>query len=208
MLISAEIRWFWQGRCPQPVHDWFFKSGLSPGGGLPRVDKYVPQRKEAEISLKKRGNKPEYEIKGLVSTRRAAELEPLAPHIEIWCKWSCTIPRLNLTDDELAITKTRWLRKFDTSKYVRAEIPLDANEKPKADYSLPLQGCNVELTEVQIGGHAGAWWTLGFEAFGDLDSVPMNLTLTLMPEKPVLVRVVASGAFLSCPAWLRARGRE
>ena len=54
------------------------------------MDKYVPQRKEAEISLKKRGNKPEYEIKGLVSTRRAAELEPLAPHIEIWCKWSCT----------------------------------------------------------------------------------------------------------------------
>jgi hypothetical protein len=110
--------------------------------------------------------------------------------------------------DEVAVTKTRWLRKFDTSKYVRSEIPLDANEKPKADYSLPLQGCNVELAEVQIGGHAGAWWTLGFEAFGELDSVPMNLTLTLMPEEPVLERIVASGAFLSYPAWLLARRRE
>jgi hypothetical protein len=48
------------------------------------------------------------------------------------------------------VTKTRWLRKFDTSKFVRSEIPLDANEKPKPGFSLPVQGCNVELTEVQM----------------------------------------------------------
>jgi hypothetical protein len=52
------------------------------------------------------------------------------------------------------------------------------------------------------------WWTLGFEAFGDFDSVPMNLTLTVLPEKAVLERVVASGAFLSYPAWLLARRKE
>ena len=57
-------------------------------------------------------------------------------------------------------------------------------------------------------GHSGMWRTLGFEAFGDLDSVPTNLTLTVLPEKPVLVRIVASGAFVSYPAWLRARRRE
>jgi hypothetical protein len=153
MLVSAEVRWFWRGSCPQPVRDWFFKPGLSPGGGLSRIDRYAPPRSEAEVSLKKRGGKPEYEVKGLVITRRASELEPLAPHIEIWCKWSCTIPGLSLTD-EVAVTKTRWLRKFDTSKYVRSEIPLDANEKPTPGYSLPAQGCNVELTEVGMAGHA------------------------------------------------------
>ena len=110
--------------------------------------------------------------------------------------------------DEVAITKTRWLRKFDTSKYVRSEIPLDTGERPNKGYSLPVQGCNVELTEVQIVGHSEVWWTLGFEAFGDLDSVSTNLTLTLMPEKAVLERIVASGAFLSYPAWLLARRRE
>jgi hypothetical protein len=75
-------------------------------------------------------------------------------------------------------------------------------------YSLPAQGCNVELTEIEMAGQAGRWWTLGFEAFGDLDTVPINLTLTLMPEKAVLERIVASGAFLSYPAWLLARRRE
>ena len=207
MLLSAEVRWFWRGRCPQPVYDWFFKSGLPPGGGFSRVDKYVPQRGEPEISLKKRGDKPDFEVKGLVATRGSPELEPLAPHIEIWCKWPCTIPGLNLTN-ELVVTKTRWLRTFDTSKYVRSEIPLDANEKPTAGYSLPVQGCNVEFTEVQMVATPEVWWTLGFEAFGDLDSVSTNLTLTLMPEKPVLERIVGSGAFLSYPAWLLARRRE
>ena len=31
MMTFAELRWFWRGRCPQPVYDWFFKSGLPPG---------------------------------------------------------------------------------------------------------------------------------------------------------------------------------
>ena len=70
MLISAEIRWFWRGRCPQPVHDWFFKSGLPPGGGSSRVDRYAGQRREAEISLKRRGNKPELEMCGDKRARR------------------------------------------------------------------------------------------------------------------------------------------
>ena len=207
MATSAELRWFWRGRCPQPLHDWFFKSGLPPGGGLFRVDKYAPLHRATDIGLKRRGDKPEFEIKGLVAARRVPELEPLAPHIEIWCKWSCTIAGLNLRD-EVTVTKTRWLRKFDTSKHVRSEISLGANERPAKGYSLPVEGCNVELTDVQISGHAGAWWTLGFEAFGDLDSVSANLTLAVLPEKPALARMVAAGEFMSYPAWLLARKTE
>jgi hypothetical protein len=137
-------------------------------------------------------------------THNSPELEPLALHIEIWCKWSCTIPGFRLTD-EVAITKTRWLRKFDTSKYVRSEIPLDAGGRPNKGYSLPVQGCNVELTEVQIVGHSEVWWTLGFEAFGDLDGVS---TKPHADFKPVLERIVATGAFVSYPAWLLARRRD
>jgi hypothetical protein len=206
MLTSAEVRWFWRGHCPEQVRDWFFKTGLSAGGGQSRIDRYIPQRNDAEFSVRKRGDKPDVEVKGLLTRRRSPELEPLANHLEIWCKWSCTIPGFNLTD-EVAVTKTRWLRKFDTSKFVRSEIPLDPNEKPKTGYSLPVQGCNVELTEVTIG-RFGVWWTLGFEAFGDLDTVPTNLSLTLLPEKTLLARVVASGTFLGYPAWLLARRRE
>ena len=41
MLTTAEVRWFWPARCPQLVRDWFFKTGLPPGGGLSRVDRYA-----------------------------------------------------------------------------------------------------------------------------------------------------------------------
>ena len=60
--------------------------------------------------------------------------------------------------------------------------------------SLRVQGCNVELTEVEMAGHAGKWWTLGYEAFGDLECAPTNLTLTVLPEKPLLLRTIGSGA--------------
>jgi hypothetical protein len=46
------------------------------------------------------------------------------------------------------------------------------------------------------------WWTLGFEAFGDLDIVPMSLTRVLLPERSVLPSIVSSGAFLNYPGWL------
>ena len=42
-----------------------------------------------------------------------------------------------------------------------------------------------------MAGHAERWWTLGFEAFGDLECVSTNLTLTVLPERPVLERIVA-----------------
>ncbi len=154
MLISAEIRWFWRGHCPRPLHDWFFKSGVSPGGGHLRIDRYASPRSEAEISLKKRGDKPEFEVKGLVTTQKVSELESLAPDIEIWSKWSCTIPGLSLTG-EVVVTKTRWLRKFDTSKYVRSEILLEANEKAKD--GLFVAGARMQC-RIDRGANSRSLW--------------------------------------------------
>ena len=48
-----------------------------------------------------------------------------------------------------------------------------------------LQGCNVELTEVRGLSRSDVWWILGFEAFGDLDTVPINLNTVTLPERSV-----------------------
>ena len=201
MFPSAEVRWFWNKICPRQVHDWFFKTGLPQGGGHPRTDRYLFQPNTAEISIKERGDTPGLQVKGLVATRQSPALTSVASYVEIWCKWSCTIPRLILTD-EVVVTKTRWLRQFDTSKPDAIEIPLDSNEKPKPGHSLPVEGCNVELTEVRILNRSDVWWTLGFEAFGDLDIVPMSLTRVLLPERSILPSIVSSAAFLNYPGWL------
>jgi len=201
MFPSAEVRWFWNSICPQHVHDWFFKKRLPPGGGYPRTDIYLSQPNTAEISIKERGDASGLQVKGLVATRHSSALASVANHVEIWCKWSCTIPGLKLSD-EVAIRKTRWLRQFDTSKPVATEIPLESNEKPKPGYSLPVEGCNVELTEVQIPSRSDVRWTLGFEAFGDLDTVSMSLTRVLLPERSILASIVSSGMFLNYPGLL------
>jgi hypothetical protein len=56
------------------VHDWCFKTGLAPGGGLSRVDRYIPQRGEPNISLKRRGDKPDFEVKGSSRLEEALSL--------------------------------------------------------------------------------------------------------------------------------------
>lgn len=204
MFLSAEVRWFWRDHCPPQLHDWFFATGLPPGGGRPRIDRYLPQPNEAEIGVKERGDKPGLEFKGLVARRTSPALGAVASHLEIWCKWSCTISGVESTD-QVMITKIRWLRQFDTSEPARLEIPLDTNEQPKSGRSWPVQGCNVELTEVRISGRSDQWWTLGFEAFGDLDTVPINLARAIAPDSAILAGIVSSGALSSYPAWLSAR---
>ncbi len=202
MLTTAEVRWFWRGHCPRRLHEWFFETGNPPGGGQSRTDEYIPQIDQPEISLKTRGDDEGLEIKGLVA-RTAWPLDALAPHVEIWCKWSCRIPGLRLTDAApIPIKKTRWLRQFDTSNSELVEIPLGPDEKPTEGYSLPVQGCSAELTEVSSANLAEGWWTLGLEAFGDLETVPLNLVKALAPHKATLADLVSSGELLSYPGWL------
>ena len=86
-------------------------------------------------------------------------------------------------------------------------LSIQVKNRFKAIHCL-LKDSNVELTEIEIVGHAGRSWTLGFEAFGDLEGVSTNLTLVVLPDKPALACLVASGVFLSYPARLRIRGRE
>ncbi|HXW71804.1 MAG TPA: hypothetical protein VEK34_10245 [Methylocella sp.] len=54
MIVSAEIRLFWQGGCPPQLTEWFAAQPLPVGGGELRVDRYIRQKSE-EISLKMRG---------------------------------------------------------------------------------------------------------------------------------------------------------
>src|SRR5262249_58697191 len=108
MFVSAEARWFWHHHCPEEVHDWLFKAGMSPGGGPPRIDKYLLQRYESEIGIKERGGKSGLEIKGLVGIISEPSLASLTSYIEVWCKWSCASSGLKLLDN-VTTNKTRWL---------------------------------------------------------------------------------------------------
>ena len=199
MRVTAEMRWFWPGQCPPDLESWFFKSSPEAGGGHPRCDEYLRPSNGAELGIKKRGSKAGVEVKGLIGTSRCPELISLASHYELWCKW--TSNELPLNGTNLFVTKkVRWARKLDTTRASVFEIPLGTDETP-LDGKWVQEGCNLTLTEVQIGGVADQWWTFCFEAFGTLESAPKNLRAgtsyarsTSFPQP--------TGAFLSYPAWL------
>jgi hypothetical protein len=84
------------------------------------------------------------------------------------------------------------------------ELALDENEKLKdKSQSLPLRGCNVELTHV-ADPHGGTWWTIGFEAFGTMGTVQQDLehtAKTLAERKPPSFEKTAVASY---PAWLKS----
>jgi hypothetical protein len=121
--------------------------------------------------------------------------------VEIWSKWTSS----RLTIDHLpriAVHKTRWLRKYDTHDRVVVEVPLDTDERALRDPSLRLdRGCHFELVSLRVSDPERTWWSLGFEAFGDLDTVEDSLHRTVNHVAPAAE--LPSGALgLSYPAWL------
>jgi hypothetical protein len=221
MQVSAELRWFWKDAAPAGLESWFKNAAdaiCAPGGGRERCDKYLTDQSQVELGIKQRDAKPDspggtspgYEVKGLVAVKWAALPGwPLAARIEVWTKWTS---KALVIDEKLliSITKTRWLRKFDTAGPDPLEIPLNDKEEPiderRRGVGLPALGCNVELTRVATA-NGDVWWTLGLEAFGDLQTVEGDLCAVINLLTARRIPPVSGGLALSYPAWLRDRGR-
>ena len=174
MWVSAEVRYFWSAFPPE-VDRWF-RSGIPPGGGQSRVDEYLRDPQQIELGMKRRGQNPGVEIKGLVAHGKTGE-EPFAGRVQIWTKWTSEALRLD-SASTVAITKQRWLRKFDTGPSGCIEFPLKEDETRADGQDPPADGCNLEFTRVTLPDGA-VWWTLGLEAFGALDRVEATLAKTI-----------------------------
>jgi hypothetical protein len=165
-----------------------------------RVDEYLSQTDQSEMSAKMRGERSGLEIKGLVAVCRS-EAVPFAPLIELWCKWSLPPSALEIAKKAI-VQKTRWLRTYDVTRAGIVEIPLRADEKPLNGQALPRQGCNVEFTKIHLAKDPRRWWTLGFEAFGGLDSAPNTLKMTAQFLIAQSIPFPSSGEFMNYPSWL------
>ena len=200
MIVSAEMRRFWANACPDQFDAWFRSGSPSPGEGC-REDEYVHERGQTELGIKRRGEKPGIEIKGLVAVLpQSCDPAPFVGAIEIWCKWPSSA--LALRDlPTVKIKKNRWLRKFDMTGAEPVEIPMGKDEAPTDHRPIPHEGCNVELTRIELE-QKQVWWTLGFEAFGELFTVERNLRAALSVMAARRPPPFAPGDLLSYPAWL------
>lgn len=200
MFVSAEVRWFWKDAAPAAVDSWFRSGTCPPGGGTPRTDEYLLETGQRELGVKQRGATSSVEVKGLVELRGRSPAA-FAGRVQIWCKWTSEA----LTIDHLprvSLHKTRLIRKYDTAGTAVTEVELDAAERPRHDPARRLErGCQLELVALRVGDRHETWSSLGFEAFGELDTVEDSLhriVAQLARNAPPLTL----GTELSYPEWL------
>jgi hypothetical protein len=112
--VSAEVRWFGSGAAPEDLHGWFCETGAfryPVGGGHEREDVYL-QLKDTGLSIKARGGKAGFEVKGLIGTASwKLQFGRVTVGPQLLCKWSSAelqIERKRAVDT----MKVRWLRKF------------------------------------------------------------------------------------------------
>lgn len=187
MLISAELRWFWEDSSPPHIARWFHDGTKFPSEPEARCDRYLRQPGKHEIGIKARGNKDDVEIKGLICVGHDPALAGIAPHFEIWGKWDASLS----IHDAIEVRKLRCLRAFDAQAL---EIPLGPDTGGE-------HACHLELTKLEISRQSETWWTLGVEAFGGLDVVQENLCKTV---KRLCTDGFSTqgGDFMAYPAWL------
>jgi hypothetical protein len=212
--------------------DWYVTDPAQPELGIKR--RGVPGASADPNAARVESGSALVEVKGLVAREFGTlAADPFSGPLELWSKWRTEA--LTLQDAPLIRTaKRRWLRTFDTTAAAAAaatatkgaattpaataaaataaaataaatavEIELDAREKPVSGERLDA-GCGVELTEVTLA--AGTWWTLGFEAFGPLESLAASVGATaqlLVARRPPLL---VGGRRSSYPEWLAREG--
>ena len=113
-----------------------------------RVDEYLLQTNQSEMSAKIRGERPGVEIKGLIAVCRS-EAVPFAPDVELWCKWSLQASALEITK-KMIVQKTRWLRTYDTSPAGIVDPPAVLRMPDETSRQSALSGLARDLQQARL----------------------------------------------------------
>lgn len=147
MLTSLEIRWFYTGKLPAAISDWFGQDEL--GGKLQapeeREDVYLYSPGCEYLGIKLRQGR--LEIKWRNAELDVVRLgEGVEGKLEKWGKWMCEDPSQESFKLEAVLGKSSWV----SVKKVRWQRLYDS--------------CAMEITQLNVKGND--WWSLAFETFG------------------------------------------
>jgi hypothetical protein len=209
-LTSVELRWFIKGpHAPDGMDGWIRADWTGAGRPRPpteetRTDSYLVVR-GPDVGAKKRGQQQlEIKIRGEVSPARAFGRH--SGCVERWTKYAvdnvaaASLPtnvrsRVEQATQRVDVRKTRWLRRLAIRGASLNELPPD---------QWVNRAVGVELT--RIVAREQHWWSVGFEAFPDEETVRQALapavTRVLEPLRTITLTAADSMAY---PEWLAAR---
>jgi len=172
MLHTSEIRWFIVGNLSKETLSWFSAGRLTRA--TIQVHEYLLLPGCDTVGVKFREGR--FEIKANLGVSQPPSLPAgVEGRIERWIKWSFPTKRLPMFGQALhesgpwlKVRKERNQRTYSAESGALQEISED---------SLPVTGCNIELTHVEVEADPSSWVTFGFEAYG-----PRSVTAGILEE--------------------------
>lgn len=171
MPANVEVRWFFENALPDEVGRWFARGGPASLAG-PREDHYLLFPSSLGLNVKLREGR--LEVKALVRALGVRTFTAAAAgNVQLWEKRFGgdaalrEFEKLRATASHLwiAVRKERTLRTFSPDGDSPTEVP--------AGKVFLSEGCNVELTNIQVNG--SAYWSFALEAFGEPSRAEQHL---------------------------------
>jgi hypothetical protein len=167
-VSSLEVRWIYPGQLETAVAGWFARF---IAGTETREDIYLLDPQLRGLSVKIRGGAA-LEVKMYRGSPGILEVAGRARgRMEAWQKWSFPISPLRQGSG----TPAGW-RPVGKRRRVSRFLQHGGQIVAPATRLGHEPGCQVELTEVHMGGQD--WWTLGFEATGPAELLHSELQAT------------------------------
>jgi hypothetical protein len=220
-----ELRWFFEievlsgqsleaAQIPTAVQTWFNggETGLPTGAEYidteSRPDTYLNVPDSAGLGVKVRAGKRVEVKRRHVDVGLRTWPGGVEGRVEQWVKWSFALADKNEKGEKiegpdvykpagswLVVEKQRQLRKFEVKGDAVAAVVAKINP-------LPSQGCNLEITRLVYAHHV--WWSLGFESFGELETVEKNFNLVMnyVPLAFPGASMLTAEHSYAYPAWL------
>jgi hypothetical protein len=175
--LSAEIRWFIEGKIPEDVKKWFYASRLKEKEEEERTDTYLIYLRAKSCGVKFRNSK--FEIKTLVEDlgfrKYGSNVEGKAG---IWEKLSIKGELVKTFKQKVTEGEVKWVEVKKQRVIRKYSIDKAKVEEVNAILKHPPNGCNVELTKIEI--NEVPHWTFAFDSFSEEYALLKdNLTRTI-----------------------------
>lgn len=208
MFPTAEVRWFYRGAVPRQILAWFRRGGQKPVAVSSRVDYYLRLADGDGDRLGIKLREGRIEIKQRHGPTRVVRLhDRVAGQVEHWRKWSFPLDQAGSELSGLLLPPSSWIGVEKARRLRTYRVGGDDTIVAVSATEYPERGCSWELTGLRVRGEA--WWSLGFEAFGEQATLRQRLLLVaehvLCADEPPVLEVQAS---FSYPRWLLVLARQ
>ena len=165
MFPTAEVRWFLKGEVPSNIWEWFYAGGHEPEEQPPRADYYLRNIEGDSLGVKLREGR--IEIKQRIGQNAVTRFGKHAEgHVARWRKWSFALAEASGVVAELSGSSSRWMGVWKERQLHTYRVTDDQSVENVSGFEGMDRACAWEIAKVKVDGVEGAWWSVGFEAFG------------------------------------------